>query len=441
MISTKIRKRNADEKGKTTEYTLSSAFWTNFVQQHWGKTPLLLNQPFATPLATSAEVFRGLVRACDRERAGDVRLPLQFFNEQAFACGVNIEEYLPESDHRSIAGYADRMTQKLAGQRFAFVLNGSFLGHDAQLWMRMRNFLHGLLGRIPAQESLSAIFLGNYESTPFGVHKDNRANFQFIVEGHKRMHLWRDEYVRNEKDLQGTHHYEKFLDNAITLEGEPGDVFFWPSSCWHVGECVGGLSVCLTVAFRPLAPPWTYVWNRIGETVEEGLRALNSTNNGQPNSNPSQKDTETISTVVQIARKALQEASQNRELEQTLKLSQLNQMSSFGWTEIPLPLPWKNLRDGETVRGDPEYPILWLPAEDHQITISANGHSFTIPADSRIVKLIERINNGVALRVKSLIEEYAGTARFADVEYEAEPEGIRTLLEKLYTLHAIRDGH
>ncbi len=94
-----------------------------------------------------------------------------------------------------------------------------------------------------------------------------------------------------------------------------------------------------------------------------------------------------------------------------------------------------------TVRGDPEYPILWLPAENHQIIISANGHSFSIPADFRIIRLIERLNTGAALRVKSLIEEHAGTTRYADVEYEAEPEGIRTVLEKLYTLHAITDGH
>ncbi len=87
------------------------------------------------------------------------------------------------------------MTQKLKGQRFALVLNGSFLGHDAQLWMRMRNLLHGLLAQVPTPESLSAIFLGNYESTPFGVHKDDKSNFQFVIEGRKRMHLWMDESV------------------------------------------------------------------------------------------------------------------------------------------------------------------------------------------------------------------------------------------------------
>jgi len=440
-MSTKIRKQNEEEKGDTTEFVLSCAFWTNFVQQHWGKTPLLLKQPFATPFATSDEVFRGLVRACHRERAGEVHLPLQFFNEQAFSCGVNIEEYLPESDDTSIVGYAERMTQKMEGQRFAFVLNGSFLGHDAQLWMRMRNFLHGLLEQIPAQESHSAIFLGNYASTPFAVHKDNRANFQFIIEGDKRIHLWRDEYVRNEKELQGTHHYENFLDDAITLEGEPGDVFYWPSSCWHVGECVGGLSVCLTVGLRPLAGPLADVWSRIGKTVEEGLKALNPANNDHLNSDPFQQSTETISTVVKIATEALHEVSQNRDLEQTLRALQLNRMASYGWTEIPLPRSWKTLADDETVCGDSRYQILWLAAENHQIIVSANGHSFTIPADSRIIRLIERLNYGAPLRVKSLVEEHAGTTRFADVEYEAEPEGIRALLEKLYSLHAITIAH
>ena len=328
----------------------------------------------------------------------------------------------------------------MKGQRFAFVLNGSFLGHEAQLWTRVRNLLHGLLVKVPAQESLSAIFLGNYESTPFGVHKDDKSNFQFIIEGPKRMHLWMNESVRDEEDLRFTHQYEKFLDDAITLEGEPGDIIYWPSSCWHIGECVGGLSVCLTVGFRPLAPPLAYVWNRIVKTVDEGLRALNPANGDHDSSDPFEQSTETISRVVKIANESLRELSKDRDLEQTLKVLQLNRKSSHGWTEIPLPRPWKTLLDNETVCCDPRFPILWLPAESHQILVSANGQSFTIPADSQVIRLIERLNYGAPLRVKSLVEEHSGTTRFADVEYEAEPEGIRTLLEKLYSLQAINDG-
>ena len=434
-MSTKPRQHNGDEKGEATDFVLSPEFWTNFVQQHWEKRPLLLKQPFASPVASSGDIFRGLVNASDRERAGDACLPLQFFNDQAFSCGVTIAEYLPESDDRSIPGYVERMTKKLNGQRFAFVLNGGFLPHHAQLWRRTRDFLHGLFARVPPQQSLSAIFLGNDESTPFGVHQDNSANFQFIIEGRKRMHLWTDEFVRNKKEVQGTHHYEKFLNDAITLEGEPGDVFYWPSSTWHIGECLGGLSVGLSVALRPLDPPWKSVLNHVSEIVEKKCRDLKIPENGHLYRNPFPKGEETISTVVKLAHGALEEMNENRDLARSLKLSELNRRSCFGWTEKPLPLPWKTLTENETVRGDPQYPILWLDDANHEIIVSANGHSFCVPADPRIVSLIERLNTGVALSVKSLIEEYAGTTQSGDVEYEADPDGIRTLLEKLYTLH------
>src|SRR6185503_14369552 len=145
--------------------------------------------------------------------------------------------------------------------------------------------------------------------------------------------------------------------------------------------------------------------------------------------------------VVGLIAGALDEASENRDLERSLKLSELNRRSSFGWTEKPLPLPWKTLMENEKVRVDPQYPILWLHDENQEIIVSANGHSFCIPADPRIVSLIERLNSGVALSVKSLIDEYAGTTQSGNVEYEAEPDGIRTLLEKLYSLHAIGDGN
>src|SRR4030095_7401664 len=218
-------------------------------------------------------------------------------------------------------------------------------------------------------------------------HKDNRANFQFIIEGRKRMHLWKDEFARNKKELQGTHHYEKFLGDAMTLEGEPGDVFYWPSSAWHVGECLGGLSVGLSVALRPLDPAWKSVWNHVSEIVEKKCRDLKVSDNGRLYPSPFPKGDETISTVLELVSGALHEVSENRDLERSLKLSELNRRSSFGWTEKPLPLPWKTLTEHGRVRGDSRYPILWLHDENREIIVSANGHSFCVPADSRIVSL------------------------------------------------------
>jgi 50S ribosomal protein L16 3-hydroxylase len=421
-----------------TRFSLSSEFWNHFVQYHWDQRPLLLKKPFKTPFATDREVFRCLVEASNLYRAGRLNLPLQFFNEQAFRLtGSKTGEYLPETIEVSAVDYAERVIRKLKGQRFAFILNGTFLEHDAQLWMRVRDFLRGLFEKIPLQSTHSALFLGNYESTPFGVHKDDKSNFQFVIEGQKKMHLWPDEFVRGEKELQFSHDYRRFLGEAVTLEAEAGDVTFWPSSYWHIGEPVGGLSVCLTVGLSPFPSPFLDVWKHLAATIEERLEELNRTDDGHFKANEFQGGAETILAVKKLATEALREIGQNHDFEQALKRSQLDRVTGFGSTEVPPALPWQALADDDIVCGYPDYPIMWTPIENHQIIVSANGHSFIIPADPRIIELIERLNSGVGLRIKSLSEEYAGTIRFADVEYEADSEGVRALLEKLYSLRTI----
>jgi hypothetical protein len=51
-------------------HTLSADFWAHFAEYHWEKSPLLIKQPFANPLVTSAHLFDGLLKARERYRAG-----------------------------------------------------------------------------------------------------------------------------------------------------------------------------------------------------------------------------------------------------------------------------------------------------------------------------------------------------------------------------------
>src|SRR6185436_729100 len=46
---------------------------------------------------------------------------------------------------------------------------------------------------------------------------------------------------------------------SVVLQGKPGDVIYWPSSYWHVGEDAGGLSVAISLALFMEAEPWTDV--------------------------------------------------------------------------------------------------------------------------------------------------------------------------------------
>ena len=124
---------------------------------------------------------------------------------------------------------------------------------------------------------------------------------------------------------------------------------------------------------------------------------------------------------------------------QTIQVSWLDRLTGSGSDPVPLPLPLKTLADDAFVQGCPEYPILWIPVADHHVACSANGHSFTIPADPNIIELLERLNTGETVQVKSLIEEHTGVTQCVGVEFNTLPEGIRTVLSKLYSLRAISE--
>ena len=52
-------------------YFLPDSFWDGFLEEYWGKQPLLARGRLSTPLASAAELFQCLVVGSDRLRAGE----------------------------------------------------------------------------------------------------------------------------------------------------------------------------------------------------------------------------------------------------------------------------------------------------------------------------------------------------------------------------------
>lgn len=363
--------------------TPSSNFWKNFVARHWQQKPFLFKESSFVSLATETEVFQGVMEASRRFCDEKIKLPFQFFNEEGFSFeGKQLETYLPDVCDANLDGYAARVTQKLGGQKFALILNGLFFAHQPALWLRARSLLHGFLQLVPNQFWCSVLFAGNYDRTPFGVHQDDKSTFQFIIAGRKRMRLWSGEFVERHPEIRWTHNYERFLGDAITLDAEAGDVMFWDKSYWHIGESAEGLSIGLSI----------------------GLQDIKKS---------------------------------NAETEIERNLDKLIQRTSTCTNDFPPPAAWQELMDEDVIHADKRFPIEWLFVEKFYAVVSANGHTFPSFADSRIVRLLELLNTGVALRVEDLLTEFSGTTHYGDVEFEIKPEGLRDLLERLLSLRAI----
>ena len=431
---------SASEPGREAEFGLPSEFWAHFVKNYWCQRPAVFKGILASPLLTPEDVFRGLVTVGDLYRANADTPIVRFFVEQA-AQRADIGKYLPEAGDHSIEGYAERINRKLEGRRFGLVIN-SFYRYDAALYMRLRNFLRGLYEFIDVPSSFVdvALFLGNYKCTPFGVHSDGRGstNFTFVLAGRKRLLAWPWEFFSDHPNISDSIDYERYRDEAIVLEGEPGDLMCWPSDYWHVAE--GGDSLPVTLAIAHEREPQiasSDLFSQVGRFMDERLRASSGAKHCCYNPRHSQKNAEKLPQIVASTRRVLRELSRDKQIEQMLRVSWLNRITSFGFHSVPPPLPHESLADNLVVRGDPRYPIMWLAAEDDEVVCSANGHAFSLTAHPHVLKMLERLNSGEACRVGDLVSEYKGTVKARRIEFEATPKQIRAILEKLYSLRAI----
>ena len=422
----------------TTGYALPGDFWLSFHASHWEKIGAVLAQPFAAPIASPEEGFACLVAASDRFRAGDRNVRLEFCIGHAQLL-ADVGRYLPERADGTPAGYAERVTNLLEGRRFGLVVE-DVQAYDATLWLRLRDYLRGLyeLTGMPADSAKATVFLGNYDRTPFGLHRGSSGNFMFVVDGAKRMRTWPDAFFTGKEDLTHKLDYAAYNADSIVMDAGPGDVIYWPSDYWHIGESVdGGLSSAVSVALF-MDPRLT------SDVIARAARMIGTHHAAREHAGPlvvrptSIGDIASdIDRVTTNATSALQAVSTDASLFRTLRVGLMNKTTGYGFTRPPDALPHVSLADGDTVRGFADYPIIWAHADDDDIICSANGHAFSIAASPKLFALLERINGGTASGVAGLVAEFAGVVEAGGVAFETTADDVRGVLEKLLSLRAL----
>ena len=414
-------------------------FWASFFRTHWDTVGAVIRQPLATPLATPAEVFSALVVASDRLRAGDPRVQLEFCIDQARQV-ADVGRYLPNQSDGSAERYAERITTLIGGRKFGLIVE-DVQASDAAIWLRLRDFLRGLYERtgLPGDVAKATVFLGNYDRTPFGLHRGTSHNFVFAVEGPKRMRTWPDAYFRGKEDLTHRMDYAQHNAESIVMDAQPGDVIYWPSDYWHIGESVGGalacsVSVALFMEPRPSFDVATSAANMVYRQLANDAPS--------PRIRPSElaASVGVIEATTRRATDALKAVSDDERLLRALRVSALNRVTGSGFDYAPVALPLAPLADDGTVRGDASYPVLWMRKDDDEIICSANGHSFGIAASPMVLSLLEWVNSGVPARVASLVAAHSGTVVADGVEFETSDADVRGLLERLVSLRAIVEG-
>lgn len=402
-----------------------SAFWEGFVARHWEREPLECRLPSPEPLATPEELFRCLLAASARLRAGEEVGPAQFYRDDGlYLSGPGVGRFLPEPTDGSLEAYAARVSRQLDGRRFALLFHW-LLESDAELWLRARDLMAELVARVRPRRIQDTLFLGNYEQTPFGVHKDETDVLLVPVLGRKRILTWADDRYDGGNDPGPRR------EDAAILEAGPGELLYWPGRLWHIGEGVGGLSATLNFGFLPY-DPMEDMGRQIAANFAQRFQARLSV----PAATAAPLG-DSVAEALDAARAVLPAVLDDPQLELELRISLLLHESRCGFARAPAPRPWRVLEDEEAVRTSPHGPIQWLPAPEDEIVVAATGQSLRLPADPGIVTLFERLNSGAWFRVGELVESTAGERTANGVTFRASPAGVRTTLSRLYSLHVL----
>jgi hypothetical protein len=396
-----------------TDFEQPSPFWPAFVRQYWNKRPVHLRKPFKQPFTTVEQLFEGIVRISNAFRSGATHFPVRFYVGDMDK--LHFLDLLPVTDDRSLEGYVDRIRAQLHNQPFGLVINDYHDG-DERTWRRARDFLRGLFDSVgmPGGQVSVDIFLGAYDVTPFGLHKDFKHVFTWIIKGRKRILTWPFETF---SELPGVppsaltkqvivrsadyHDYFTSRDSAFVLEGTAGDLLYWPPSHWHVAESVDGRApVTITIGIDDFADPMTEIQTMIQQhpgsfdTVRGCWFPLTMSGAAKLPQAYSQKV------------KSIKALFESDTVVAQLRAAWLSRITGLGLSRIPpIDDPSTPIFGDDILVGNPKYPIRWV-IEAHNLVYSANGWAWTVPNAPGLLKLFRSLNRGVPARACELQRKF-----------------------------------
>ena len=289
------------------------------------------------------------------------------------------------------------------------------------------------------------MFLGNYRSTSFGVHRDPLDNIMIMVEGSKTMRLWSDETWKRlgNPNHEGytTHDYARFLPEAMTFTLEPGDLLYWPHSYWHVGENDGAFSASMNIDFkvRPGA-------GAIDSCVEGALQSAltHARRKGGAAEAPADFDYDPAEPQRAAADlpdgliESLQgtlSAFGGADFQTFLQSRWLMKLSGFGFAGAPMRRAPREIAPGDRLRCDARFPILFAEVGG-RLLLSHSGHLKSVRATEANRALVGELNEGREFAVGDLIDRAIGTEDGTPERLKAR-EDAATLLAELYQIHAV----
>jgi len=212
--------------------------------------------------------------------------------------------------------------------------------------------------------------------------------------------------------------YSAYRDDAIVIEGRPGDVFYWPAEYWHVAESDGELCVSIGLGLFREATPLRFVEQAAAELAQERAPAI-ETHFVHPSFARG-----ALAEVTEGLRRALGGAS----LMQRVKEKILAHATSFGYLATPEPRGAGGV-PSEALCCAPVPGSIAAEVDGDTLLFAVNGAVFHYPAASAIFALLEVAASGALLDVEETC------AALADDEVDADV--LRHVLDVLWRHHAL----
>ena len=303
------------------------------------------------------------------------------------------------------------------GKKFGMIINAGekFCNELAQ---RLSIHIAPLLEKIgiPMNGLHSTIFVGNYGLTPLGIHQDHRGanviHFH-LGPGEKTMYTWNEQQFkellagRNEKEVP----VEELLPHANKFQFGTGDIYFMPWDQFHIGNA-DEFSIGVTVWFD------NHARKQVLDNLLNSFRIQYLNMEGGIITVP-EKDLENLNGYADVAAVLkIEPHLAGKTFPEFLKLVYEEYMFSLfsnqGWSSMPLSLTQESnyeendyayLAD-QSVRLTHPFKILYKHLPDiNKVQIFARGSKIEFNYHQEIIRLIDKLNEGVMYNVASLTEQ------------------------------------
>jgi ribosomal protein L16 Arg81 hydroxylase len=395
-------------------------FWQEFMTNYWERTPATFSHGFTDPPLDPQQLFEVILAACARS-GGNISARL-FVGGQVQEGEIR-RGLLPRREDKNLHGFHVRMKEVAGNAGYAMIVN-NLEGLSFELWNWSREFLRPLF-QARGMNSLGcyyALFLGDYWTTPAGVHHDPESVFHFPVVGLKRIRAWEPAYIANHPRMCNANSYEEHLDASVLLEAESGGMIYWPSGLWHVGESTGEFTASLALSMlciNPLSPMFTLYLRQLLEASAE--RTPRPPGGTEYPFDPDNLQATACATPPALAKLG----AQMRRLydEEQLATLWMRLCTGYGFYNPPPALDGVTITLEDSLCIDPRYPIVWRHARHGGLQVSANGGLFQTV--SSVARGLEVLNRGEPISVRRIVEE-SGASPTAEATAE-----VLKLLEQI----------